>query len=314
MNIFTQLKRGNIREEEYFSSSLAYILQSIPELTNFLIKKLGIENKLDEYEVVLESSYEEGRFDIVIKSLSIDIYFENKISDDRIDRLKDYKKHLTEDVLKETKLIFLTRDYIDDKTIREYVDKYIFWSELYGFIEEFLNKKVNRIKNFKDVKIYLIKEFLEFLREENMSNEKVSWEYEAGIASYLNLMNMLETTVKELEKNNIVKNMSSGGKRMGGEYSGIYINKKDFWVGVYLEEPEKICFEFLSKFRKKYPDDEEEFDKMEKSPSNEKIPSKIYDINKTYFLAFSKKKQKRELRKFIKESLLFAEKIESEKK
>jgi len=37
MNIFKTLKRGNQREEEFFSASLAIILEEIPELTSLLI-------------------------------------------------------------------------------------------------------------------------------------------------------------------------------------------------------------------------------------------------------------------------------------
>jgi len=37
MNIFKELKRGNSREEEYFSAALAILLDEIPELTSYLI-------------------------------------------------------------------------------------------------------------------------------------------------------------------------------------------------------------------------------------------------------------------------------------
>jgi len=40
MNIFKELKRGNSREEEYFSDDLAILLDEIPELTSYLLDEI----------------------------------------------------------------------------------------------------------------------------------------------------------------------------------------------------------------------------------------------------------------------------------
>ena len=71
MNVFKTLKRGNIREEEYFSASLGILLKEIPELTPFLIEKMfGIE--IEDYEIELEHPFPDGRIDIAIKSLPLE--------------------------------------------------------------------------------------------------------------------------------------------------------------------------------------------------------------------------------------------------
>jgi len=48
MNIFKTLKRGNSREEEYFSAAIAILLDKIPELTSYLLDKIvGISDDLE---------------------------------------------------------------------------------------------------------------------------------------------------------------------------------------------------------------------------------------------------------------------------
>ena len=111
---------------------------------------------------------------------------ENKITADLWkDQLKNYSEYLKSKPEK-TKMILLTRDFIEDQSIIECTDEYIFWSELYEYFEEFLLKN----KDLSKEKIFLLQEFLEFLRGENMSNEKVDREYSKGVASFLNLVKM----------------------------------------------------------------------------------------------------------------------------
>ena len=63
MNIFKELKRGNSREEEYFSAALAILLDEIPELTTYLLDEiLGISDESEEYEILPE--YPIGHFGV----------------------------------------------------------------------------------------------------------------------------------------------------------------------------------------------------------------------------------------------------------
>jgi len=313
MNIFEVLKRGNVRNEEYFSSSLSVVLNENPELTSFLINKIfGTDVHLEEedYEVVLEESFEEGRIDIVIKSLSSNIYIENKISADlgenQLERYSNYIRQRQNNA----KLILLSRDYIEDPIIKECTDEYLFWSELYQMIEEFLVRYSDKIKKNKNGKVYLITRFLEFLRGKNMSDEKVSWEYYGGLKSFLNLLNMIQSVLKRLQKEDLIKEVSK--KNIGIDYAGCYIRKSegynswDFWVGINYSSPEKLYFEFLEKFIVKCKDTES-FEKMPKSPDDD--PSKILDFDEIYFLAFSKEQQKKAIYDFVKESLEYSSKI-----
>ena len=78
MNIFKELKRGNSREEEYFSAALAILLDEIPELTSYLLDEmLGILDESDDYEIIPEYPTSGGRIDIAIKSLHFEIFIGN---------------------------------------------------------------------------------------------------------------------------------------------------------------------------------------------------------------------------------------------
>lgn len=166
MNVFKTLKRGNIREEEYFSASLGILLKEIPELTSFLIEKiLGIEIEIEDYEIELEDTFPYGRIDIAIKSLPLEVYIENKISADLGEtQLERYYNYIHQRSNK-SKLILLSRDLIEDESIKYYADKYIFWSELFTLIENFYKNHHNYIKTREGGKIYLLSQFLDFLRE-----------------------------------------------------------------------------------------------------------------------------------------------------
>ena len=192
MNIFKELKRGNSREEEYFSAALAILLDEIPELTTYLLDKiLSIFDKSEEYEIIPEYHISDGRIDIAIRSIHYEIFIENKISSGLGEsQLERYSKHL-ESIGKETKLVLLTRDFIDDETIPKYTDEYILWTDLYTLIDHFTDSITDDAKSEKDEKEYLLRQFLDFLREENMSDEKVTWEYTEGVKSFMNLLNII---------------------------------------------------------------------------------------------------------------------------
>ena len=310
MNVFKTLKRGNIREEEYFSASLGILLKEIPELTSFLIEKIfGIEIEIGDYEIELEHTFPDGRIDIVIKSLPLEVYIENKISADLGEtQLERYYNYIHQ-ISNKSKLILLSRDLIEDESVK-YADKYIFWSELFTLIENFYKKHYNYIETKEGGKIYLLSQFLDFLREENMSNEKVSWEYASGLKSFLNLLNMIQSVLRELQKEKQLESFTRKG--IGQDYAGLYINTNNkFWVGIYYAEPEKLYFEIREDFRKKY--EEEVFKELDKSPGREGNPSYIYDFQKEYFLAFSKEEQKKAIYDFIRSSLSGLENLIKEK-
>ncbi|MDP2768099.1 MAG: PD-(D/E)XK nuclease family protein [Candidatus Methanoperedens sp.] len=251
---------------------------------------------IETLEIKLEESFSNGRIDIAIKSLNLHVYIENKISADLGDfQLERYSNHV-KNRSTETKLILLTRYYIDDESIK-YVDKHVFWSELYSLIELFINSKLDYRKVEDDKKIYLLKQFLDFLKDENMSNEKVSWEYSEGVKSFLNLLNMIQSVLDQLKKEKIIKNY--GKINLGIEWAGIYINQQDLWVGVYYDEPNELWFDIQDTFITQHGDNK--FEKLKRASDG--TPSYVYKFNETHFLAFSKEEQKKAIYKFVKDCI-----------
>lgn len=296
MNIFKTLKRGNQREEEFFSATLAILLEEIPELTSFLIKTL-LNKKIDveSLEIILEDTISNGRIDIALKCPHLEIYIENKVSSGLGElQLERYHNHL-QNIDSETKFILLTRDYIEDESIK-YVNKYILWNELYSLIEAFTDSVSDYVEAGKDKKIYLLEQFLQFLKDEGMSIEKVSWEYSEGVKSFLNLFNMIRSVLGQLSKEKIIKGYST--TYIGNDYAGIYINTREFWIGVYYEDIHELCFDIQDEFIKKY--DNKKFEKIKYSDG---IPRYVYNFNETYFLAFPKEKQQVAIYNFIKDSI-----------
>ena len=293
MNIFKELKRGNSREEEYFSAALAILLDEIPELTTYLLDKIiGISDDSEEYEIIPEYPISDGRIDIAIRSINHEIFIENKISSGLGDsQLERYSNHL-ERIDKETKLVLLTRDFIDDETIPNYTDKYILWTDLYTLIDYFTVSITDDAKSEKDEKEYLLRQFLDFLKEENMSDEKVTWEYTEGVKSFMNLLNMIQSSLSQLKNEGIIRDY--GTKSIGNTYAGIYINKcnqnnYEFWVGIIYKDINELNLQTEKCFYENGKD--RSYDYF------------TYDFNETYFFAFSKEEQKEAIYNFIKNNL-----------
>ena len=216
-------------------------------------------------------------------------------------QLERYSKHL-ESIDKATKLILLTRNFIKDENIQKYADKYIFWTELYTLIELFTNSISDYVESETDAKKYLLEQFLEFLREENMSGEKVSWEYSKGAVSLINLLKTIQTTLDRLIREN--KIIRRGTLGFGFEYTGYYFrkynqNEDEFWIGIFFNDTNKLFLELIDGFCKTFEDTK--FEKFDLSPDNH--PTYKYNFDTKHFLAFSRVEQDIAIYNFINDSL-----------
>ena len=298
MNIFKELKRGNSREEEYFSAALAILLDEIPELTTYLLDEiLGISDNRNEYKLVLEESFPIGnnnrRMDIVIESLNLKVSIENKIlAPMDIPQLEDYSKHL-ETIQKETRLVFLSRDFEED--IPDCVDKHIFWWELYDGIELFSkSSSVDQVSNGGTN--YLIQHFLKFLEGENMSIQRISEEYINGLKSFTNISKMIVRSLENLTNAGMIDKLKSyRSKTYYGNQFNSAENKGDFTAGIFYDIPDKIYFEITTDFEKDF--NYECFEELENSPDG--CPSYIYNLCENDFFSLSKEKQMDEISTFM---------------
>lgn len=87
------------------------------------------------------------------------------------------------------------------------------------------------------VAMWLVAEFLSFLRRQVMTIEKVEWQYVEGSKALFSLTAMLE---KALELATIPQHQRSAAWNS----RGVYTKDKQFWVGIYMNRPEMLRFQF----------------------------------------------------------------------
>ena len=128
-----------------------------------------------------------------------------------------------------------------------------------------------------------------------MSTEKVSWQYKNGVKSFLNLWNMMETSLKSLQEEGLLHNITINITRNHG---GFYLDDNEFWVGIQLDDPEKIFFGY-----KNHPTKNNEIFTDMINLSGHDIPARVYDFNEKHFFELPVAEQKKEIFDFLKESL-----------
>jgi hypothetical protein len=85
---------------------------------------------------------------------------------------------------------------------------------------------------------FLVREFIRFLRSEQMTIEKVGSELIEGLHALGNLMDLLNRACHGATG-------QPPSKSCGSEWMGWGVDKRQFWAGVYLDQPESLRFEFL---------------------------------------------------------------------
>ena len=128
-----------------------------------------------------------------------------------------------------------------------------------------------------------------------MSTEKVSWQYKNGVKSFLNLWNMIETSLESLQEEGLLHRINI---KITKSHGGFYLDDDDFWVGIQLDDPEKIFFGY----RNHHTKDNEIFKEMINLPGHD-IPARVYDFNENHFFELPRGEQQQEIFNFLKESL-----------
>jgi len=188
-SIFSRLWKTRNICEDFRTESFKYILDTLllnHELIGFL-KNLNIYiNKFLIPEIKTQDVTNSGRFDISIKDTKLEIVFENKWSAGTdIKQLKRYDKYLTDLKIKYKYLVHITKDY----SSIQYPFENSFIKKTWGQIYEYL-------KDYKNLPI--INEFLNFLEEERITMEKVSWEIVNGSKSIYALTRLIGRACDEL--------------------------------------------------------------------------------------------------------------------
>jgi len=99
-----------------------------------------------------------------------------------------------------------------------------------------VDRELNALDVQDEVLIFLFSEFTKFLEQEVMTIEKISWQLLEGAPALLALIDMLKTSLKEL---NIPIHQQSNKWR----FPGFYLHEKRYWVGIHMDDPTKIYFQ-----------------------------------------------------------------------
>jgi len=241
-SIFSILSRYAFRQEENFlTESLVFLLNLILERE----KKIGLDilanlcgmrvarwiQKAKMVSVTSQITVDEGRPDIVIK-VGIDklIFVEVKHNSSLgVEQLERYHAYLDGLIDKETQLVLLSRSRhsIQETSLDGSLYHHICWYEISGWLSE---------ADVRDeVARFIIEQFIDFLKEKEMSMEKVTWEYIQGVPAMINLVNMIGTALSEIAPE------SSTRKSVGASWAGFYMD--GFFIGFRFNSPLLIVFE-----------------------------------------------------------------------
>lgn len=236
-NLYSSLYRWAYRQSENFcTDALVFLINQLLEEE----RELGLRfvNWLcfrDErarcgpngLRVTTQVRENEGTPDIRIEADDFLCLIEvKKGSDLHHGQLRQYRAMLERENRKQTRLVLLT---VHKPTIEEEEpDLHLYWSDVASWLISHAPQK--------PAIIFLVEQFLAFLKEEVMSFEPINWQYVEGTKCFLTFGNMLGKALGDASIPSRVQ--------QAWDSRGYYIDGKKFWVGVYLNDPETLCFEF----------------------------------------------------------------------
>ena len=112
--------------------------------------------------------------------------------------------------------------------------KHVFWYEVHNWLSNAIIQD--------SISKYLRGEFNSFLKEKQMTIEKVDWEYMKGMQALVNLMSMIESGIKSI-------NLTIAPRAQGNESIGRYFGGTDYWCGIIYSQPLELQFNIRDKAR-----------------------------------------------------------------
>jgi hypothetical protein len=245
LNIFSSLARYADRQTENFlTESLVYLLNLLVEreqaVSISILKKL-CGPKCDLWFstsasifITTQMTVTTGRPDIMIVVDSTRIAFVEVKHNSPLGwtQLERYTEHLNISKYAEKQLILLTRSRhsIQETTLARETFHHVCWYEISGWLSEsIIADKIAQ---------HIIHQFLEFLRDKEMTMEKVSWEYIEGVPAMVKLANMLHTAIAEALPE------EKWRRTAGWSWMGYYVGgNPPLFIGFRYHNPLTVVFE-----------------------------------------------------------------------
>ena len=273
VNLFLNLNRWAIRQNENFTTEgLVYLLNHLlicnPPLACYFLKKMTNDfldindQKTGSVKIKTQTIIDEGKPDIEIIFFDYLIYIEVKIDSDLgPDQLARYRQALNQQENKKTLLVLLSR-YPFEIDNNGSPNVAIRWYQIADWIRVIL-----KMPNITNVTIFLLNEFLGFLRAQHLILSRVRSPISEGLNSYrINYCDIAESlgrmrSFDKLDSNEDLKPLSDLLKLMKEAFSGFPIKPrlesgkhKGGWVGyvfdhvdsffcIYYSQPEIVVFE-----------------------------------------------------------------------
>ena len=234
-SIFSLLWKRRDVSEDFRTEILCWVLRSLNRhscLTEFF-NKIGVQATIYNPKISTQETVSCGRFDIVVRDSHTLIVFENKWdSPVDINQLVKYDNYLDSSGKITKYLIHVTKDHkpVGHNFKTAFVK--LSWSKLYESLSEY------RMSN------EIVHEFLNFLEEEGVAMQKVTWEIINGAKSVYSLTRIIVRACEEL-------NLSHKWVNCSSDYTAQCIDDR-LYVYFFLKDA-KLYFCIYDD--KKYPDD-----------------------------------------------------------
>jgi hypothetical protein len=295
-NIFSALaKYGSRESENYLTEAFVFLLKNLLErdrktAVRILDMLCGRDDEFcfDPEQTIIISTQkttEEGRPDIEIlapnKRIYVEVKYDATLGYRQIDR---YRKALEAHPEKNKCIVLLTRFAVELEGDAK-PDKHVRLFEVYNWLVE---------AEVEDpVSEYLVRAFMDYLEEKQMSIQKVGWEYINGVPALTNLMNMIQVAIES-------PSLPIYQKTAGWDWKGFYIMDGDHFCGIYYERPLTVVFEIQHKGRydlerlveARYPVEE-----------GQHSISFLLDLESTHFFSLNKDEQLELITTFLRASL-----------
>lgn len=175
------------------------------------------------------------RPDLEIRTTECLIYVEVKVEAGLHEgQLEEYRKALLESNFSKTCLALLTKYPVDLEKNGEEPDTTIRWYQIAEWLECELEQKTIQ----QPLSVYIVEQFLGFLKQRGLIVEKVSKEFIPGIQSLLNLLVMLERSLELVKASSINFDIQ-------WEWVGYFFkfDSGKYWIGFRYDHPQALLVE-----------------------------------------------------------------------